>query len=389
MKKHKFNIFPEMPAEDFARLKDDIKSNGYDGKYPVYLYEGDILDGWNRYLACIDLDILPPYQDFRGNEYEAMMFVLRTNKRRNLSSSQWAAIAVEAQEIIKMVEDEVEIQRRKKQSETQKENEKRRKIEKQRLNEAIDDLKEELDLVEEDQEPDPIPQLIAKQPNDHNNESAEIIAQQFNTNRSYISEASKLKEKNPEKFEAVKNGQITLTAVKKDSKKPKALSDPQKDEWYTPDYLIKSARNVMEKIDLDPASTEIANKCVDAEFFMTKEKGCLDKKWFGNVWLNPPFSAPLISQFAKAVVEKRSEYNQAIILCAIPSDADYLHSMFDICDCVCIFKGRVNFFNPEGEKGYGIPGVMALYFGPNINDFAIEFMQYGTCFTNLKIEADF
>lgn len=43
---------------------------------------------------------------------------MRTNKRRNLTSSQWAAVAVEADEIIAAIKAKVEGERRKKQAAT-------------------------------------------------------------------------------------------------------------------------------------------------------------------------------------------------------------------------------------------------------------------------------
>lgn len=54
-KRHKFNIFPEAGAEDFARLVDDMRANGYDAAMPITLYQGAILDGWNRYRAASSL----------------------------------------------------------------------------------------------------------------------------------------------------------------------------------------------------------------------------------------------------------------------------------------------------------------------------------------------
>lgn len=47
------------------------------------------------------------------------MFVMRTNKRRNLTSSQKAAIAYEAEDIIKAIKEKTENERRESQSETQ------------------------------------------------------------------------------------------------------------------------------------------------------------------------------------------------------------------------------------------------------------------------------
>ena len=119
MKRHKFNIFPEAKQEDFDRLLQDMTINGYDLRHPITIYEGDILDGWNRMKACNMLKITPPIVTFKGTATEAIEFVMRTNKRRNLNSGQWATIAVEAEDLIAAIRDATEKERRAKQSETQ------------------------------------------------------------------------------------------------------------------------------------------------------------------------------------------------------------------------------------------------------------------------------
>lgn len=55
MQRHKFNIFPEMQPEDYIRLKNDMAKNGYDSTMPIMIYQGEIIDGWNRQRACNDL----------------------------------------------------------------------------------------------------------------------------------------------------------------------------------------------------------------------------------------------------------------------------------------------------------------------------------------------
>ena len=42
MEKHEFNIFPDMSAEEFQRLKADIQKNGFDQNYPIMLYDNQI-----------------------------------------------------------------------------------------------------------------------------------------------------------------------------------------------------------------------------------------------------------------------------------------------------------------------------------------------------------
>jgi hypothetical protein len=91
MKKHKFNIFPDVKGDDYLIIENDIKAHGFDIHFPIFLYEGDILDGWCRYQICQKLNIIPVYENFEGTEMEAFQFVLSTNMRRSLSPSQYAA----------------------------------------------------------------------------------------------------------------------------------------------------------------------------------------------------------------------------------------------------------------------------------------------------------
>src|SRR5690242_14606876 len=66
--------------------------------------------------------------------------------------------------------------------------------------------------------------------------------------------------------------------------------DSGNSEWFTPPHIIEAAREVMGSIDLDPASCEAANQVVKAKHFYTKENDGLLLPWYGNVWLNHPFS---------------------------------------------------------------------------------------------------
>lgn len=75
----------------------------------------------------------------------------------------------------------------------------------------------------------------------------------------------------------------------KEIKKPHVANNSKDDEWYTPEKYIEAARMVMGSIDLDPASNDFANETVKAKTFFDEEQNGLEQKWFGNIWLNPPF----------------------------------------------------------------------------------------------------
>jgi len=171
MNKHKFNIFPEAKADDFNRLRDDIAQNGYDHKQPVVIYQNAILDGWNRWRACLELNITPPTRQFEGNDSDAIGYVMRTNKRRNVNSGQWATIAVEAEDIMEAIKEQAE----------------------KRMKSGKADPSQKIDAVSSNER-----RTDAK------------AAELFNTNRTYVNQAAKIKQAAPEVFEKVKSGKMTM-----------------------------------------------------------------------------------------------------------------------------------------------------------------------------------
>lgn len=157
-------------------------------------------------------------------------------------------------------------------------------------------------------------------------------------------------------------------------------------EWYTPSDIIESARKVLQNIDLDPASSELANRTVMADKFYTKEDDGLRQKWHGNIWLNPPYSQPLISQFSDAVINKRAEYNSAIVLVNNATDTQWLHQMMDVCDAICFVHGRIKFIDKYGNpSGAPLQGQCILYFGDKDYEFASEFIKFGICMRRIEV----
>lgn len=59
-------------------------------------------------------------------------------------------------------------------------------------------------------------------------------------------------------------------------------------ELYTPALIVEPSRRVLGRIDLDPASSPIANELVQARRIFTANENGLLYRWWGNVFLNPP-----------------------------------------------------------------------------------------------------
>jgi len=149
-------------------------------------------------------------------------------------------------------------------------------------------------------------------------------------------------------------------------------------EWYTPECYIESARIVMGNINLDPASSEIANQTVNADLFYTHEEDGLSKEWFGNVWLNPPYSQPLIFQFIEKLIES-DNIEQAIVLVNNATETKWGQLLIKHSDAVCFHQGRIRFIDKYGNLGDApLQGQMICYLGSKVNNFINEFRQYGT-----------
>jgi hypothetical protein len=88
-------LFPRITGHEFDALKADILANGL--RQPIVLHQGFILDGGNRYRACMEVGIEPDYIEFAGGNL--VSFVLSANMhRRHLTAGQQAAIVASAQD---------------------------------------------------------------------------------------------------------------------------------------------------------------------------------------------------------------------------------------------------------------------------------------------------
>src|SRR5262249_11893632 len=85
--------------------------------------------------------------------------------------------------------------------------------------------------------------------------------------------------------------------------RPHVAHNSGENEWYTPPEYIAAARAVLGSIDVDPASSDIAQETVCASVYYTKQDDGLAKLWRGKVWMNPPYSVDLIGRFIEKLCD--------------------------------------------------------------------------------------
>jgi hypothetical protein len=85
-------VFPPLDAEALKELQIDIAKNGL--RNPIIMFEGMVLDGWNRYLACDAANVILQKSTYSGDD--PVQFVISQNiHRRHLTATQRAQLAVE------------------------------------------------------------------------------------------------------------------------------------------------------------------------------------------------------------------------------------------------------------------------------------------------------
>ena len=167
-------------------------------------------------------------------------------------------------------------------------------------------------------------------------------------------------------------------------KKAHVANNSGNNEWYTPARLIELARDAMGGIDTDPATSEIANRVVQADTIYTADDDGRDKPWAGRVWMNPPYAQPLIADFSEAVASKyeSGEIEQACILVNNATETAWFQRMLSAASAVCFPRSRVRFLDPYGNPGAPLQGQAVIYMGDRPKAFCSAFAEQGAVLTH-------
>jgi DNA N-6-adenine-methyltransferase (Dam) len=114
-------------------------------------------------------------------------------------------------------------------------------------------------------------------------------------------------------------------------------------EWYTPTEYIDLVRSVLGTIDLDPASSDLAQGTVKAKAYFTEADDGLDQEWHGRIWLNPPYAQPAIGHFADKMLAELDcgHVDVAIMLTHNYTDTVWFQKLAAIASAICFTRGRV------------------------------------------------
>lgn len=155
----------------------------------------------------------------------------------------------------------------------------------------------------------------------------------------------------------------------------------ESNEWYTPAHIIALAREVLGDIDLDPATSEAANKIVNAPSYCTITEDGFNQPWFGRVWLNPPYGTTgegaagwarkLITEYEIGQVEA------AILLVKAALGYNWFEELWRKYP-TCTLRERLSFV-PGGdqEPGQAKHATALIYFGTDVERFRHVFRPYG------------
>jgi len=150
---------------------------------------------------------------------------------------------------------------------------------------------------------------------------------------------------------------------------------PVTTEWYTPAIYLNAARSVLGAFDLDPASCELANIRVNAKTYY--EVDGLKERWFGRVWLNPPYGKGLKLWVDKLVDEYESwAVPEAILLTNANTEASWFQPLWKYTKCFT--DHRIRFIDQQGvQQSSPTRGNVFTYFGAHQDRFSEAFRQFG------------
>jgi N6-adenosine-specific RNA methylase IME4 len=192
-------VFPLLEDDELDRLADDIRKNGL--LHPLITFQGQLLDGRNRLIACERAWVAPRYTEYTGDD--PIAYVISANvERRHLDASQLACVAVK---FLPLLEEQGR------------------------------------ERMLAGKAPDPM-EIIPQGP------ARDIAAAMMGVNPHYVSDAKRLFDEAPATFDAVESGALGLPAAMREHKR----EENRRVAEATPSVTTHTAGQRYRTIVIDP-----------------------------------------------------------------------------------------------------------------------------------------
>jgi hypothetical protein len=115
-------------------------------------------------------------------------------------------------------------------------------------------------------------------------------------------------------------------------------TDEENDEVPTAPELWRPIADAIGGFDLDPAAGCEPSAIADERY--TPADDGLAQPWFGNVWLNPPFSEK--TPWYKRLVDQfwNGDVDRAVAVATVDPSAAWFHDWFATADVICYHEER-------------------------------------------------
>ena len=189
-----------------------------------------------------------------------------------------------------------------------------------------------------------------------------------------------------EQWEKLKNGDTSFhsahSTVKEeeqdnDNSDIEQFTSQKTDEWSSPRELVEPLDEAIGGFDLDPCSG--AEQSPFAEETYTEEDDGLAQDWFGDVWVNPPYSE--MEAWTNKAVKESQNAESIYYLCKGDSSTEWWQSAAKDCSLIVAIDHRLQF--GDGENSAPFASHIMVFGTPNDNIIS-ELNKQGTILSPIK-----
>ena len=155
--------------------------------------------------------------------------------------------------------------------------------------------------------------------------------------------------------------------------------DEDDNEYATPQHLWRPLSRAVDGFDLDAASGAEPTPIAPTRY--TKEDNGLEQPWFGDVWLNMPWSSNGDGSAKKKWLRKvrceatREAVDRIILVLPADTDSHVFHKHILEADAVCLCgPGRIAFIGEDRNPTFAL---LIAVFGPVTDKLADTLDEFG------------